>query len=134
MTKTGQCLCGQVRYSFEGEPQMTAVCHCRNCQRQAGSAFSILISLPKNAVSAEGEVKTYRDKGESGGEVDRQFCPECGSPVFTLIPNLPEMIFIKAGTLDDVEHLKPGIEFWTKSAQPWVAPIEGAVRAEKNPS
>ncbi len=33
----GGCLCGAVRYSVSAEPAMQAVCHCRNCQRQAGS-------------------------------------------------------------------------------------------------
>ena len=45
-TKTGGCLCGAVRYSFTGEPLMQAVCHCKNCQRQAGSGWSMLIALP----------------------------------------------------------------------------------------
>ena len=40
MKKTGGCLCGQVRYETKAEPMMTGVCHCKNCQKQAGSAFS----------------------------------------------------------------------------------------------
>lgn len=45
MTITGGCLCGAVRYRIEGDPLLTAVCHCRNCQRQAGSAMSVLIGV-----------------------------------------------------------------------------------------
>ena len=45
MTTTGGCLCGAVRYEIEGDPLLSAVCHCRNCQKQAGSAMSVLIGV-----------------------------------------------------------------------------------------
>ncbi len=131
-TKTGGCLCGAVRYSFEGEPLMQAVCHCKNCQRQAGSSWSMLIVVPESAVRITGEVTTYTDHGESGGEVLRQFCPTCGSPVFSRIPTQPGMIFVKAGSLDDTTGFKPQIQFWTASKQHWVE-IEGVPGVVGNP-
>ncbi|WP_296679191.1 GFA family protein [Novosphingobium sp.] len=118
--KTGGCLCGAVRYSFTGEPLMQAVCHCKNCQRQAGSGWSMLIALPVGGVSISGAVTTYVDHGESGGEVQRQFCPTCGSPLFSRVPAQPDMIFIKAGTLDDTSGFAPQLQFWTKSKQDWI--------------
>ena len=33
---TGQCLCGDIKYTIAAEPVMAGVCHCKNCQRQAG--------------------------------------------------------------------------------------------------
>ena len=36
-----------------------------------------------------------------------------------------DIIFVKAGTLDDVSILKPTTHYWTKSAQPWVKLPEG---------
>jgi hypothetical protein len=41
----GSCLCGSVKYSSDSEPVMTAVCHCENCQRQTGTAFSIIVGV-----------------------------------------------------------------------------------------
>ena len=119
-TRTGGCLCGAVRYSFTGEPLMQAVCHCKNCQRQAGSGWSMLVALPKDAVTIAGEVTTYTNRGSSGGDVLRQFCPTCGSPVFTRVPAQPGMIFIKAGSLDDTSTFAPTIQFWTASKQDWI--------------
>ena len=118
--KTGKCLCGAVRYSFTGEPLMQAVCHCKNCQRQAGSGWSMLIALPLSAVAISGEVRTYVDHSETNNEVHRQFCPTCGSPVFTRVPAQPQMLFIKAGSLDDTSSFAPQIQFWTASKQDWV--------------
>jgi hypothetical protein len=93
---TGGCLCGQVRYSANTEPAFVGVCHCKNCQKQTGTAFSVLVGIPKTEMSIQGRLKTFHDKGDSGQAVDRNFCPECGSPVFTDAAVLPGVAFIKA--------------------------------------
>ncbi|RGP42245.1 hypothetical protein BPTFM16_02557 [Altererythrobacter insulae] len=120
MGLTGGCLCGQVRYELSTDPLMCVTCHCKNCQRQAGSALSIIIGVPEGSVTTQGEVKTYDDKGDSGATVRRQFCGECGSPVFTRVEHPPGVMFVKAGTLDDTSSLKPAFHCYTKSAQDWV--------------
>jgi hypothetical protein len=56
---TGRCLCGQVRYSATAEPAIVVVCHCKNCQKSTGTAFSVLVGVPKSAISIEGPVKRY---------------------------------------------------------------------------
>ena len=66
MTITGGCLCGAVRYTCESDPLLCVTCHCKNCQRQAGSALSVIIGVPEDAVSFEGALKTYNDTGDSG--------------------------------------------------------------------
>jgi hypothetical protein len=35
----GGCACGAVRYQFASAPMFVHCCHCRDCQRQTGSAF-----------------------------------------------------------------------------------------------
>ncbi len=120
MEQTGGCLCGAVRYTLAAEPLMCVTCHCKNCQRQAGTALSIIIGVPENAVSFTGRLKTYDDTGDSGATVRRQFCPECGSPVFTRVEQPEGVMFIKAGTLDDTSNLKPAFHCYTKSKQDWI--------------
>jgi len=46
MAMTGSCLCGAIRYEIDNAPALTGVCHCKNCQRQAGSACSTLAGVP----------------------------------------------------------------------------------------
>lgn len=120
MAHTGGCLCGKIRYTLNADPLLCVTCHCKNCQRQAGSALSIIIGVPEAAVEIVGEVTTYNDTGDSGATVRRQFCNTCGSPVFTRIDSPPGMMFIKAGTLDDTTMLKPAFHCYTKSKQDWV--------------
>jgi len=117
----GGCLCGKIRYTSAAEPVMTAICHCKNCQKQAGTAFSIIVAVPKGTLSITGPLKTYNETGSSGKPVHRNFCPECGSPITTDVEAMPDLVFIKAGTLDDTSALAPTMEIFCDSAQPWTA-------------
>ena len=40
----GGCLCGSITYEIHGDPMMTAICHCKDCQKKAGTTFSLIIS------------------------------------------------------------------------------------------
>ena len=124
----GSCLCGQVRYSANAEPALVAVCHCKNCQKQSGTAFAVVIGIPKSAMSIQGRLKTYNDRGDSGQPVLRNFCPECGSPITSDVTVMPELIFIKAGTLDDTSWLDPKMHVYCDSALPWTPIPEGSQR------
>ena len=134
MTRTGGCLCGAVRYTTSWPPLMVGTCHCKHCQRQAGSAFSILVAVPRDGLSIDGTLTQYDDDSASGNPVYRKFCGTCGSPVFTETPggDAQGMMFIKAGTLDESKDLVPTVHFWTSSAQDWVIlPDGGTLIAEQ---
>ena len=124
---SGGCLCGKVRYSAEADPVFTAICHCKNCQKQAGGSFSLNVGIPAAALSLTGPIKTFQDTGDSGKPVRRRFCPECGSPVVTEVEAMPGLTIIKAGTLDDTSWLKPDMEIYCDSAQAWT-PRQGDAR------
>lgn len=128
----GGCLCGAVRYSASAPPLIQAVCHCRNCQRQAGSGWSMIVGVPAASLQVSGELKTYHDRGESGGDVRRQFCPTCGSPLFSHVGSSPDLVFIKAGTLDDTSRFAPQVQVWTDSKQHWID-IHGVPAIARNP-
>ena len=122
-TRTGGCLCGKVRYRAPFTPLATVICHCRHCQRQAGSAFSVVAVFARSELKVEGELNVFEDRGTSGQKVFRQFCGSCGSPVLTDTERAREqgLIFVKAGTFDDVTDLKPTTHYWTKHAQHWLS-------------
>ena len=123
----GGCLCGAIRYTVPWPPKLVATCHCGNCQKQAGSALSVIAFLKREQLEVTGELSTYEDIGASGEAVYRKFCGKCGSPVITETPSATRQgdIFIKAGTLDDCSGLVPTLHFWTKSAQSWFVIPQG---------
>ncbi len=132
-TRGGGCLCGQIRYKVSAKPLQTVVCHCLNCQKQAGSAFSLVAFFSRDSLELTGELQTYEDKGTSGQIVYRRFCGSCGSPVITDTDNAPEMglIFIKAGTLDEVDDLQPSVHVWTERKHCWLTLAEDQVQLER---
>jgi len=133
MTMTGQCLCGAVSYKIEGDLQMCGVCHCKNCQRQAGSSYSVLFGVSDDQIEISGALTTYDDHADSGNVVHRHFCGICGSPVKTSLPTQSGMTYIKAGTLDDTSMLDPQVHFWTGSKQRWVKIDKDVPQIEGNP-
>ncbi|MBL6749267.1 MAG: GFA family protein [Nevskia sp.] len=129
----GGCLCGAVRYRSGAEPVATAVCHCKHCQRQSGSAFSIIVGVPAASLEFSGTaLAAFDDRGASGGAVRRRFCPRCGSPIVSEVEATPGLSWIKAGTLDDISWLKPALHLWCDSAQPWVALDPAATKFARN--
>ena len=123
-------MCCSITYSCDAEPVTTAVCHCTECQRQTGTAFSIVVGLPADALEVKGDtLAMFKTVGEaSGGETQRNFCSACGSPIYSLSSAFPELVWLKAWTLDDKSWLEPQVEVWGRSAQPWVEQVEGRPR------
>ena len=63
----------------------------------------------------------------------RQFCGKCGSPIVSHLEAMPDLAFIKAGTLENTSWLNPTMEVWCETAQPWID-IDGTRQhAERNP-
>jgi hypothetical protein len=133
---TGRCLCGNVSYTLEAEPFAQALCFCRDCQRQTGTAFSVVIGVPRSAFNVEGDTLASIDTtGEMHGTpTHRNFCSACGSPIFSVVDAQPDVVFVKAGTLDDASWLEPNVEVFTRSALPWAPHLENAARFETMPT
>jgi hypothetical protein len=130
---TGGCLCGQVRYSADAEPAFTGVCHCTSCQKQSGTAFNVVVAVPQAALAIQGSPKSYAATGDSGKPNVSKFCPNCGSTILSEPAALPGMSIVRAGTLDDTSWLKPTMEIYCDSAQPWVQLGGGMQRFPKMP-
>ena len=77
---TGGCQCGQCRYEVDRDAIATLyACHCKECQRQAGSAFGMSMLMPSSALRfTRGTLKSWRRPSNSGNAVECHFCPEIG--------------------------------------------------------
>lgn len=117
---TGGCLCGRVRYEYTGKPEGATYCHCPDCRRTTGGAFNIGVRMRTAGLKiVSGCVKGYTKTASSGNLITREFCPECGSPLFTRSPAHPQFVYVKAGSIDDPAAVKPTHQIWTDLAVPW---------------
>jgi hypothetical protein len=115
----GGCLCGAVRYVSQAAPIMGGHCHCVDCRKSSGSGHCSHLVVPKPAVSVTGNVTVYDRPADSGNMVSRAFCPTCGAPIYSLNTAMPDMIFLRASSLDDPEVFQPQIVVYTKRAPSW---------------
>ena len=129
----GGCMCGAVRYKISEKPIAAALCHCDRCRPQSGSAFSTIIIIKRSTFELEGETTVFEDVGASGMRVGRRCCTRCGSPLTTEPDVAPEVMFVKAGGIDNNEWFQPVMELFVTRRRPWVAPVPGAQQFDGNP-
>jgi len=105
--ESGKCQCGKISYTFNKEKVISAHhCHCKDCQRATGCGKATIIFLAKKNIEVEGELKYYESVGTAGSHVRRGFCAECGSGVLSYAKDVPHIIYLKAGTLEDSSWIK----------------------------
>ncbi len=101
-----------MRYEFDAEPAMAFACHCRACQYVSGGSPTLGVIIPKAAFNVtRGEARAWRSTGDSGGVVARHFCPDCGTPLYTELERMPDIVAVKTGGLDDPSHFT--VRSWT---------------------
>lgn len=60
---TGGCPCEAVRFEVTAMPLLLYACHCTECQRWSGSAFSMSMPVAANSFGlTRGEPKPWRDR------------------------------------------------------------------------
>ena len=118
--RTGGCLCGRVRYESAGDPVFSLHCHCRDCQRSSGTAYIAAMRVPAAGFRiTQGTPKRYAAKSDSGNEIARVFCGDCGSPLYVQVSTRPDLVGIRVSSFDDPSFFKPDADIFVKSAQPW---------------
>ncbi|HEY2229758.1 MAG TPA: GFA family protein [Xanthobacteraceae bacterium] len=98
---------------------MAGHCQCVDCRRSSGSGHCSHLAVPRDAVTVSGVVMTYDKPADSGNIVSRAFCPVCGAPVYSLNAAVPQFIFLRASSLDDLEVFKPQAVVYAGRAASW---------------
>src|SRR5512140_3226203 len=117
---TGGCACGAVRFKLSQPPMGVGVCHCTDCQKASGGGPNYVALFPKAAFEVtKGEARVYSCKGDSGADIGRAFCVECGTPLWSVPGGEAPFLPVKLGALDDPSPYQPSLHLYTDSAQPW---------------
>jgi hypothetical protein len=133
MAFSGGCQCGAIRYEVKGEPAFAAICHCDDCRRSSGTAFATNVFVKADDLAVvKGQTKAFAHPTASGSTMTREFCPDCGSPLFGHSSAGSGMRAVRVGSLDDASFVKPGVEVWTMRKLPFVHLLEDTQHFEKN--
>ena len=101
LTRTGQCLCGAVKYEVELNSNHVHICHCNICQRWGGGP-ALAVDHKANWKAQGEENLTWYNSSEWA---QRGFCKTCGSHI-AFKTNDGSYHGITAGSLDTQEGLE----------------------------
>ncbi len=122
MIRTGRCLCGAIQLKAEGEPRLVGNCYCEDCKRETGSGHTVWLVYPRDAVTIEGEAKTFSKLGGSGQTLTRTFCPNCGTTMFGEPDSFGDIRAVRAGTLNNSSGVNPTVSVFVSRACTWDKP------------
>lgn len=130
----GGCACGRIRYTVTGSPAAMLDCQCRQCQRETGTGHASHLAFVDSHWQVEGEATLYDQTGDTGMVKRRAFCPVCGAPLYMTFPAIPNILVLRAGSLDEPDRYRPTYATWAAAAQPWDHLPPGLVRYERMPA
>lgn len=114
---TGRCKCEALRYRLMAPPLFTHVCHCLDCQRSTGTAFSMTtIMMRDDLCITQGDAvgKQISPRSTSFG------CAKCNTTVYVASTAFPATIILRPGTLDDPSIAAPQAHIWVRRKQAWL--------------
>ena len=114
----GSCLCGSVQYQIDGDLGDIMVCHCQKCRKSNGTAFATNAAINSADFHFIGDHSTVAEFESTPG-VFRVFCRQCGSPLYSRRPGMPDVLRLRIGTLDTQISGKPGVHIFVGSKAEW---------------
>jgi len=133
-SRTATCHCGRLQLVCSGEPRKVSMCHCLECQRRTGSAFSIAVFYARDMVRVErGEAASFERPSASGKSVKFHFCPRCGSNMFWEPERMPALVGVAAGAFADPDFPAPEQSVWTRDKHRWLTLPDGITPHELSP-
>ncbi|THU92984.1 hypothetical protein K435DRAFT_967480 [Dendrothele bispora CBS 962.96] len=128
-TREGTCLCEANKFTVKGDPMSYFVCHCSNCKKQAGSAFTACVVFKDENIDLTGSqnMGQFADsKTKSGSTMIRHFCNKCGSTMLARPDqnHLPNNWIVPASLIEGHEAWTPQKEFFSENKCAFVKDLE----------
>lgn len=114
---TARCYCGCVSLRSSVRPKGVIHCHCNQCRRQSGAAFTTWVSLRREATAIDGEDLLLSHEVTANGS--RHFCKRCGSHLFTIDRRYPQVLGVPAGMVEEPAALVPSGHYFVSHKAPW---------------
>lgn len=119
LAQTSTCACGAVTLAVDGPVLSMLVCSCLDCRKSTGTGHSAAVLMSADAVTVSGEIKGHTRRAASGSEITRNFCPECGTPLFAKTARAPLLMLLPAGLFDNPDWFSPRQAIFSRTHLEW---------------
>jgi hypothetical protein len=120
-SRTAACHCGDLELLCIGSPRKISMCHCLDCKRRTGSAFSVAVFYQRDLIKVKrGITKSFERASAGGFTVRFHFCTRCGSNTYWEPLRAPELLGVALGAFADPRFPQPTQSVWTRDKQVWV--------------
>ena len=117
----GSCQCGQVQCELTSEPLFSYACHCHDCQKRTGSAFSMGLVCLADGVLLNGKLSSWTRTSEDGHTNTRYSCADCGNIIYGASTASEGLWKLQTGLLEDTAELHPEVHIWICRKQQWIS-------------
>lgn len=118
-TITGSCFCKAVQYRITSAIPLAVNCHCNNCKKAGGGAFSSLAVVREKRLeitSGKDCLATY----QLGENLEKHFCSHCGTPIYNRNSRYPGRCMVTLGSLDNPAIVAPSVNLHCENRLAWV--------------
>ncbi len=129
----GSCLCGEVAWEFNGQPERVQNCHCSRCRkaRSAAHATNAFFQIQQLTwIRGKELVQSHSLKGTK--YFGQDFCRKCGSPVARVVA-ATERVVVPCGSLDSVLVSGPIGNIFAATKAEWFEITDGLPQWDSYP-
>lgn len=118
---SGACQCGGITYDVAEPPIATYVCYCTECQKLSAGLGSTTMAVRRDAlILKSGKLRQWERLADNGNRNIANFCPDCGNRIYHENPDMPGLLRLKTGTLEDQSVVRPLVHLWTARKPEWL--------------
>jgi hypothetical protein len=134
-SRVASCHCRDIELRCIGTPRKISMCHCLDCQRRTGSAFSVAVFYQRDLVTVQrGITNSYERPSASGFPVKFHFCIRCGSNIYWEPRRTPQVVGVALGAFADPRFPQPTQSVWTRDKHLWLVIPDDVTKFEANPT
>lgn len=117
----GGCLCGALRFRISGKSLGSGQCCCPDCRTICGGGPANAFVVSGDSIEVtKGVPKTFASENHNGTTSIREFCDNCGTPLFGSKISSPGTVAVMVGALDDDSDFRPRAISWVSTAPEWL--------------
>lgn len=113
-----KCLCGLFTVEVEGRFGDVRYCHCSQCRRKSGTAFTANAKIHKSQYSIMGPQELITEFEHKPG-LFNAFCSKCGSPLYGRSRSNPDDMRVRLGGFEGQIDVAITGHVWVSSKASW---------------